>query len=183
MKMYYKAALAAFLIFSLQGCTVDESGTETSNVDASNECQESGGSFCDVGADGVQLELLINTTNPLVLPENSGGCDDNPSSNEYCFEIAGTCNEAGLESADILVRAFGVSQTLGTCRRGRFQVLYRRTFDPPGTASSPTTATLCDQHEIELELIGKPIEGGERRNVATARKPFIISVSNHESCP
>jgi hypothetical protein len=183
MKLHYKAVFAAFLIFSLQACTVEESGTQTSSVDASNECRDSGGSFCDVGKNGVELELLINTTSPLVLPEHSGGCDDNPLSNEYCFEIAGTCNEAGLESADIVARAFGESQTLGTCQRGRFQVLYRRAFAPPGTPSSPTTATLCDQHTLELELIGKPIGGGEIINVGKARKPITISVSNHESCP
>lgn len=180
MKNLYKTALAVFILFSLNGCSIDETGTALSDLDSPSECEQSGGKFCDIDANQVELELIItNTGNPVRSEATTGSCGgvspSGPNSGIYCFDIAGTCNEAGLASAVIVGRAFGGSEVLGTCTRGRFRVQYQHTF---------TASEFCLEHNLELELIGKRIDNTEVRNPSRARKSIFIAAAteNHPDC-
>ncbi|MGH1468526.1 MAG: hypothetical protein ACRBBP_06565 [Bdellovibrionales bacterium] len=176
--------LALFILFA--GCTVDEQGVDIASVDA-DECEESGGLHCSADGSTVDLELNIKTGNPIDTRSANGDCDgDNnrdfagdllTGTDIYCFDVSGTCNEAGLDLASVIAKTslddFNASFNLGSCKRGKFHVQLRVQLLP---------GDLCRLHTLKLELIGKKADGTEVIQPAKARDEVGFKVSNHENC-
>lgn len=178
------ALLSLFILFS--GCTIDEQGVDPASVDAS-ECEKSGGQNCSVDGSEVDLELNIETSSPMDARSAAGDCngEDNrdfdgsliTDNDMYCFDVSGTCNEAGLDLASVVAKTslddFATSFNLGSCKRGKFHVQLRVQL---------LTPALCKLHTLKLELIGKKADGTEVVQPAKARDEVGFKVSNHEEC-
>jgi hypothetical protein len=192
MKWTHKAAFLAALFF-FNGCSISETGVPVDEIASEiDECEESGSENCSIDGSSVQLELFINTPKPIDPSESIGSCggvshnkDTASAINKftYCFDISGTCNEAGLESAVVVARTsldgFSTSNIVGTCKRGRFHVQVQQVLTSCANHVAKRfdiNHKFCAQHTIELELVGKKADGTEVRNQARAKKtiPFVV---------
>ncbi len=169
----YFFLLSLPLLALLSGCTIDQAGTvDPSSVNA-DECAESGGEFCSIDGSSVALELIIKTTSPVTPKSIEGDCNGDALSplNEFCFDVSGDCNEAGLDLAAIVATAdiSGAVETvnLGSCKRGRFHVQLRLILNPVDRGIL---------HKVDLELVGKKADGTEVRQPAKAKKTIHILV-------
>ena len=196
MKWITKASLLG-LFFLMSACSVSETGVPTTDLDSNpSECEASGSQFCDIEGSDVQLELLINTPNPIVAQTTQGSCQGisldptvtdtnslpNPELLRFCFDVAGLCNEAGLGTASIVasvpantIASFTTPRTLGTCRRGRFHVQLQVLF-------AVSSNELCMLHTLQLDLIGKRADGSEVVNESRGRQTIGFQVPNHAEC-
>lgn len=188
-KTYMKKVLFPFIFLALlSGCTINEEGAEIATIEDDTECEDSGGAFCNEDSSVTNLELVIETANPLIAASANGDCNgndtrlangDKPALETllYCFDFSGSCNEASLDSAFVVGRlsldSFNTAYTLGSCKRGRFHVQLRLGL---------TLGQLCTLHTLELELIGKRADETEVTEPAKARKRTGFQVFNHESC-
>lgn len=171
----------------LSGCTINEDGAEIATIE-DTECEDSGGAFCNEDSSISNLELVIETANPLIPSSANGDCNGNDTrdldgdkplaeENQYCFDFSGSCNESGLDSASVVGRlsldSFNTAYTLGSCKRGRFHVQLRLGLN---------SSQLCTLHTLELELVGQKIDGTEVTEPAKAKKRTGFQVFNHEDC-
>lgn len=176
-----------FILTSITSCTVSEEGIQTSQINA-DECEKSGGEFCSVEGTAVDLELIIKTVPPIRSASASGDCNGNANrttngdkptvdNNIYCFDVSGDCNEGGLDTAAVVAKTsldgLVSSNNLGSCKRGRFHVQLRVQLSP---------TNICRQHTLELELVGKKLDGTEVRQPAKAKKRIIFQADNNENC-
>lgn len=183
---------------SLMGCTISEDGVDTASIDA-DVCEESGGEFCSTDGTSVDLELIIKTSDPIITDSANGDCDANVTrdingvkgdingiSQQFCFDISGLCNEAGLDLASIVVRSsldsFGSSTTIGSCQRGKFHVQVRMSLDTGVFGDNSDQGDLCRLHTLELELVGKKADGSEITQSSKSKKRIGFRVSNHVKC-
>ncbi len=174
------------VLLLLTTCVIDEQGTNLSQTETNN-CEESDGQYCLVDDSNINLELIIQTPNPIITLSANGDCNGNSNrditgalitgSNNFCFDVSGLCNEGGLDLAFIIAKTsldgFSNSFNLGSCKRGKFHVQLRVQLIVSG---------LCKLHTLQLELIGKKIDGTEVLQPAKARKTIGFQVSNHEEC-
>jgi len=191
------ALLAAFLL--LGACSVSETGLPLEEVsNEPDECEQSGSEFCSVDGNAVQLELFIGTPNPIEPTSSVGNCagesHDRTTASAlerytYCFDISGTCNEAGLESSSIVastsIDGFATRTVVGTCKRGRFHVQVQQvmaTCADHVVRRYDINNKFCALHRIELELVGKKADGTEIRNQARAKKEITFVVRNRPEC-
>jgi|GEM_PF-2397565 len=199
MKWIFKAASLAALFF-LSACSISETGVPVDQISsAPSECEQSGSENCNVDGSAVRLELMIQTPeSSLSLTESVGSCagvshDKNTASGlnrfTYCFDVSGTCNEAGLESAVIVAKTsldgFSTKNVVGTCKRGRFHVQIQKVLT--GCADHANNRydinhKFCAQHRLQLELVGKKADGTEVRNEARAKKEIPFTVNNRPEC-
>jgi len=180
MKSTLRAALVAALLI-LSACSITDSGVAIDEIDSTvdDECEASGSEFCSGSSSAVQLELRINTSDlePTSSVGNCASAGRKSNSNSdpsfdftggqdlalnrltYCFDISGTCNEAGLESAAIVastsIDGFNTSLVLGTCKRGRFHVQVQQRMASCADHTAPQydiNHLFCQQHRIRLSL-------------------------------
>lgn len=182
MRIFIKLA-AVMLLFT--GCTISEDGIDTANIDA-DVCEESGGEFCSPDDSVSSLELLIETNDPVISESSNGDCDGGRSNGSvdslnYCFDISGLCNEAGLDLAHVVARhsldGFTSSQTLGSCQKGKFHVQFKI-----GLSGVAGPNGFCRLHTLELELVGKKADGSEVTLPSKAKKRIGFIVRNNEAC-
>lgn len=204
MKWTFKAVCTAALLF-FNACSISETGVPVSEISSEpSECEQSGSEFCSVDGGTVQLELFINTPNPIDPNESVGSCAGESHNKDtasavnrftYCFDISGTCNEAGLESAVIVAKTsldgFSTSNIVGTCKRGRFHVQVQQVMTSCAVYKNDVDILVnrfdinhkfCAQHRIQLELVGKKADGTEVRNEARAQKEIAFVVRNRPEC-
>ncbi len=181
-----KTLLYLPVLLLLTTCVIDEQGTNLSEV-ATDACKDSGGQYCVVDGSNIDLELVIQTSNPISALSANGDCNGNSNRNStgaltagsdnFCFDVSGLCNEGGLDLALIIGKTslddFSTSFNLGSCKRGKFHVQLRVQL---------TSADLCTLHTLQLELVGKKADGTEVLQPAKARKKTGFQVPNHQQC-
>jgi hypothetical protein len=179
---YEKTLFLLILIFSLNtGCDVYDEGFDISS--ATDECEASGGN-CEEPTGANLLALSISNSNPATL-KLATPCSGPGAT--CLFDIAGLCNEADYAQNIIEYRVYdhtnnnvpivNLKKAYDICKRGKFKLQVSVSLGCVRTAK-----------RLEIEIVGKDLQGTEFRNPLAARRDVDLlfiedpSATGAEAC-